>query len=207
MSESITQPSRSNSLAQGALQRPLNERSMAFKFGAVLIGTLFLAASSYVTVPMVPVPVTMQTYAVLLVGALYGWRLGTATILAWLAEAAIGLPVLAGGAGGLAHLAGPTGGYILAWPIMAAFVGFLAERGWNGERPILPFLSMLIAGTFCLVAGGAWLSSFIGAEKAWKLGILPFLVGDVLKAALGAATLAALHRGGESLRGRKGRNA
>ncbi|MCT8996808.1 biotin transporter BioY [Chelativorans intermedius] len=174
----------------------LEARSLPVKLLAVLIGTLFLTLSSYITVPMVPVPITMQTFAVMMVGALYGWRLGTATILAWLAEGVAGLPILAGGAGGLAHFMGPTGGYILSWPLMAAFVGWLAERGWNGERPLLAFLSMLIAGTFCLVAGATWLAGFVGAEKAVTLGVLPFLLGDALKAALGAATLAAIVRTG-----------
>lgn len=180
----------------------LDARSLPVKVLAVLAGTLFLTLSSYISVPMVPVPVTMQTFAVMMVGALYGWRLGTATLLAWLAQGAAGLPVLAGGAGGVAPFFGPTGGYILSWPLMAAFVGWLAERGWNGERPLLAFLAMLIAGTFCLIAGGAWLSGFVGFDKALALGVVPFLPGDVLKAALGAATLAAIHRGRDWRRAR-----
>jgi biotin transport system substrate-specific component len=170
----------------------LSSRPLVWQVFAVIAGTLFLTLSSYITVPMVPVPITMQTYAILLVGALYGWRLGAITIIAWLGEAAIGLPVLAGGAGGIQHFFGPTGGYILSWPFIAALVGWLAERGWNGNRVFLAFLSMLIAGTFCLVAGTLWLSAFIGFEPAILGGFLPFLVGDVLKAALGAATLGAL---------------
>lgn len=78
----------------------LADRSIAFKALAVLIGTAFLAVSSWIEVPMFPVPVTMQTFAVTTVGALYGWRLGGLTVLAWLGEAMIGMPVLAGGAGG-----------------------------------------------------------------------------------------------------------
>ncbi|MEQ9123125.1 MAG: biotin transporter BioY, partial [Alphaproteobacteria bacterium] len=74
-------------------------RPLGWRIGAVFAGTLFLALSSYVVAPMYPVPTTMQTFAVMLVGAIYGWRLGGVTILAWLAEAAAGLPVLAGGAG------------------------------------------------------------------------------------------------------------
>lgn len=75
----------------------IQNRSLAWKFGAVILGTVFLALSSYVEVPMVPVPVTLQTLSVALIGALYGWRLGGITITAWLIEGALGLPVLAGG--------------------------------------------------------------------------------------------------------------
>ncbi|WP_404934673.1 biotin transporter BioY [Nitratireductor sp. L15S-10] len=176
----------------GALQ--LDQKSLAFKFGAVVLGTAFLALASRVEVPMVPVPVTMQTFAIAMIGALYGARLGTLTVLTWLGEAMIGLPVLAGGAGGLAHFAGPTGGYLASFPIMALLVGLLAERGWNARRPLLALTSMLSANALCLAMGGIWLASMIGMEKAFLLGVAPFVVGGILKSALGAATLVALSR-------------
>lgn len=171
---------------------PLNPqaRSLAWKAAAVVLGTLLLTASSYVSVPMYPVPITMQTFAICMVGALLGWRLGGLTVMAWLTQAAVGLPVLANGAGGLAHFAGPTGGYLAAFPVMAVFVGWLAERSWNGRKPMLAFTSMLIANAFCLVAGGAWLAGFTGFEKALALGVSPFIIGGVLKSGLGAAILA-----------------
>lgn len=172
----------------------LEQRSLLWQVAAVALGTLFLAASSYVEVPMVPVPMTMQTFAVAMVGALYGWRLGGLTIVAWLIEGAMGLPVLAGGASGLAHFAGPTAGYLFAFPVSGAIVGFLAERGWNGSRPVLAFLAALAGNVACLVLGGAWLAAMIGAEAAWIHGVAPFLVGAVLKSALGAAALALLQR-------------
>ncbi|MCR4269124.1 biotin transporter BioY [Nitratireductor sp. ZSWI3] len=176
----------------GLLQ--LGGRSAIVKSGAVLLGTLFLALSSQIEVPMVPVPMTMQTFAVALIGALYGARLGTLTVLAWLGEAALGLPVLAGGAAGLAHFAGPTAGYLAAFPIMAGMVGLLAERGWDARRPLLAFAAMLAANALCLVMGGAWLAALIGPQKALALGVAPFVLGGVLKSALGAATLVALAR-------------
>lgn len=188
-----------NTPAQAAIRpfSPLNpqSRSLTWQVAAVGLGTMLLTASSYVTVPMYPVPVTMQTFAILLVGALYGWRLGTLTIIAWLTQAAVGLPVLAGGAAGLAHFAGPTAGYIFSWPLMTALVGGLAERGWNGDRPLLAFLAMLAAGALCLGMGAIWLTGFIGLDKAIALGVTPFLLGDALKAALGAATLKLLATG------------
>lgn len=173
----------------------LQDRSFAWQIGAVVLGTLFLALSSYIEVPMIPVPMTMQTFAVTLVGALYGWRLGAITIIAWLLEAVAGLPVLAGGAGGLAHFAGPTGGYLVAFPIMGALVGWLAERGWNGNRVVLAFLAMLMGNALCLVLGAAWLSTMIGVEKAIALGVTPFILGGILKSALAAAVLKALPGG------------
>ncbi|WP_367718437.1 biotin transporter BioY [Nitratireductor sp. GISD-1A_MAKvit] len=176
----------------GVLQ--LDQKSLAFRVGAVVIGTLALALSSRIEVPMVPVPVTMQTFAIAMIGALYGARLGTLTVLAWLGEAMMGLPVLAGGAGGLAHFAGPTGGYLASFPLMACLVGLLADRGWNAQRPLLAFGSMLAANGLCLAMGGIWLAGMIGTEKAFLLGVAPFIVGAILKSALGAASLVALSR-------------
>lgn len=170
-------------------------RSLPWKISAIVIGSLFLALSSYIEVPMVPVPVTMQTFAVTLVGALYGWRLGGLTIVAWLVEGALGLPVLAGGASGLVHFAGPTGGYLFAFPIAGMVTGYLAERGWNGHRIAFAFLAMLAGNALCLLLGAAWLSLMIGVGAAIAAGVLPFLVGAVLKSALAAALLKALARG------------
>lgn len=173
----------------------LESRPLVWRVGAVVLGTLFLALSSYVEVPMVPVPVNMQTFAVMLVGALYGWRLGAITIIAWLAEGALGLPVLAGGASGALHFVGPTGGYLFAFPVVGALVGWLAERGWNGHRPVLAFVSMLLGNLLCLVLGAAWLATIIGVEAAFTSGVAPFIIGGVLKSVLGAAVLALLARG------------
>ena len=173
----------------------LQDRSFAWQVGAVVLGTLLLALSSYIEVPMVPVPVTMQTFAVTLIGALYGWRLGAITIAAWLVEGAVGLPVLAGGAAGAQYFVGPTGGYLFAFPIVGALVGWLAERGWNGKRVMLAFAAMLLGNLACLVLGTVWLAVMIGAEQAITFGFLPFIIGGLLKSALGAATLMALPGG------------
>lgn len=167
----------------------LQRRSPTARAVAVLAGTLALALSSQIAVPMVPVPVTMQTLAVTLVGALYGWRLGAVTVLLWLAQAAAGLPVLAGGAGGLPHFMGPTAGYLLAFPLAAALTGWLAGRGWAGRRVVLAFLSMLAGNALCLPLGAAWLAQSIGPSKAIAFGVLPFVLGAILKSALGAAIL------------------
>ena len=173
----------------------LQDRPLGVKLAAILAGSLFLTLSSYMEVPMIPVPVTMQTFAVALVGALYGWRLGSLTIVAWLMQGALGLPVLAGGAAGAAHFVGPTAGYLFAFPVAGMAVGWLAERGWNGRRPWRAFAAMLIGNGLCLVLGAAWLAALIGLEQAVMTGLAPFLIGAVLKAGLGALTLRLMTRG------------
>ena len=173
----------------------LQDRPLGVKLAAILAGSLFLTLSSYMEVPMIPVPVTMQTFAVALVGALYGWRLGGLTIVAWLMQGALGLPVLAGGAAGASHFIGPTAGYLFAFPVAGMAVGWLAERGWNGRRPWRAFAAMLIGNGLCLVLGAAWLAALIGLEPAVMTGLAPFLIGAVLKAGLGALTLRLMTRG------------
>lgn len=170
----------------------LQTSSPVLKGLAVLAGTGLLTLSSYIQVPMLPVPMTLQTLAVTLIGALYGWRLGTAAIVAWLMEAALGLPVLAGGAAGLPYFLGPTGGYLLAFPLAGALTGWLVERGWNRLLPV--FVAMLLANVLCLAVGGAWLSVLIGPEKAFLAGVAPFALGAVVKSGLGAAIFKALAR-------------
>lgn len=167
--------------------------SLVQRAGLVLAGTLVLALSSQVSVPMVPVPVTLQTLAVVLVGAFYGWKLGGITILAWLAEGALGLPVFASASGGPAAFLGPTAGYLLSFPLIGALAGWMVARGWDGGRPLWAFCAMLLAQTLCLVMGAAWLAVLVGPEKAWALGFAPFIPGDVIKSALAAATLALWH--------------
>lgn len=169
----------------------LENRSPAIRLAAVVFGTFVLALASQIEVPMIPVPITLQTLVIPLIGALYGWRLATATVLAWLGQAMLGLPVLAGGAGGLPHFAGPTAGYLAAFPLIAAMTGYLAERGWNGRNVVLAFVSFLAANLLCLALGALWLSSSIGIEKAVAFGVTPFVIGAFIKSALGAAILKA----------------
>ncbi|TIR37545.1 MAG: biotin transporter BioY [Mesorhizobium sp.] len=188
-------PHNPNPASHAASSAPrIRDWSLSWHIGAVVLGTVFLALASYIEVPMVPVPVTMQTFAVTLIGAVYGWRLGAATIVAWLIEGAIGLPVLAGGAAGAHHFVGPTAGYLFAFPVVGALTGWLAERGWNGNRPWLAFVSMLLGNALCLVLGAAWLSVAIGVEQAIVHGVTPFLIGGALKSALAAITLKLMTR-------------
>ena len=154
----------------------------------VALGTLVLAAASWIEVPMVPVPMTMQTYAIVLIGALCGWRLAGAVVLAYLGEAVIGLPVLSGGAGGPLHFVGPTAGYLIAFPLAAMLVGWLAETGWTRDL-LRSSVTMLLGHAVILGLGVAWLATLIGWQDAVELGLTPFLVGMVLKSALAVATV------------------
>lgn len=172
----------------------IENRSLAVQSVLLVIGTAVLALASQVSVPMVPVPITMQTFALTMIGVLYGWRLGALTVLAWLGEAMMGLPVLANGGAGLAPFVGPTAGYLASFPLIAALAGLLAEKGWTGRRVVASFSAHLLANLVCLAIGGAWLSYLIGVEKGMTLGVTPFVLGAVLKSALAAAVLMAIGR-------------
>ena len=153
-----------------------------------LVGSLLVAVSAQFQVPMVPVPMTMQSFAVLVIGAAYGARLGAATLLLYMAEGALGLPVFAGMKGGAAHLVGPTGGYIAGFVLAAGAVGWLAERGWD-RSVVWTTAAMLIGKVFIFVPGMLWLGGVIGMDKAIAGGLVPFIPGIFLKVALAVAVL------------------
>ena len=159
--------------------------------GAMLavIGSLVLTLSAKVNVPFYPVPLSMQTFAVLVIGTAYGWKLGAATVLLYLAEGAVGLPVFASTPErgiGLAYMFGPTGGYLIGFAVAAALIGWLCERGW--DRTFAWLLAAMFLGHIIILAYGmTWLASQIGFEKAWAFGIAPFYLATILKTLLGAA--------------------
>lgn len=155
----------------------------------VLAGSILLAASAHVKVPFWPVPMTMQTFMVLMIGGSYGWRLGAATVVAYLVEGVAGLPVFTGGAGPL-YLAGPTGGYLIGFVASAMAAGWLAERGLM-RNAALAAAAMLAADALILALGVAWLSTLIGLEKAIVGGLMPFLTSEALKVVLAAALVTA----------------
>jgi biotin transport system substrate-specific component len=154
-------------------------------------GSLALAASAQIQVPIQPVPMTLQSLVVLLIGAAYGWRLGAATVLLYLAEGLCGMPVFAGFRAGPAALIGPTGGFLLGFVPAAALAGWLAARGWT--QGMLRCGALFLAGHAVLLAiGVAWLATLVGLDRAIAVGLLPFVPGTVVKVALGVALLAAL---------------
>ena len=175
--------------------------------GAILAiaGSLFVALCAQITVPLWPVPVTGQTFAVLSVGLVCGWRIGGAALLLYLLEGAVGLPVFAQAKSGWATVIGPSGGYIWGFVLAAVLVGWLAERGW--DRSFLrTALAMLLGNIVLYVPGLIWLAQFYagpgqeyiaatGATTAWgaavAAGLTPFLLGDLLKLLLAATAIPA----------------
>jgi biotin transport system substrate-specific component len=160
---------------------------------AVIAGSLILWASAKIQVPFYPVPMTLQTLAIMLIAACYGWRLGLATVLLYLAEGAAGLPVFSGTPDrgiGIAYMMGPTGGYLVGWLVATFLVGWFAEHGAD-RSPIRLFAVMLPAGVIILACGFAWLATLIGIDKAWAGGVMPFLLGDLLKIAIAALAVPA----------------
>ncbi|MCY0880036.1 MAG: biotin transporter BioY [Firmicutes bacterium] len=146
----------------------------------VLLGSLFVALMAQISIPLpfTPVPVTGQTLAVLVVGGALGSQLGALSLLAYLAEGAIGLPVFAGHVGGWP--VGPTGGYLIGFVVMAALVGRLAERGW--DRTLGKSILAMILGELALYAIAVpWLGFYVGFSRAIPLGFLPFIAGDGVK--------------------------
>ncbi len=156
---------------------------------SVVAASLLIALGAQVRIPLPfsPVPVTLQTFAVLLVGAQLGSRRGALAVLAYLAQGLVGLPVFAGWSGGVAHLLGPTGGYLLGFVAAAYLTGFLFERGWGAR--LLTAGAALLAGNVAIYALGLpWLALYVGAGRALALGLAPFIVGDVAKV-VGATVL------------------
>jgi biotin transport system substrate-specific component len=159
--------------------------SLLAKTVLVIAGSLLLIASAKVQVPFWPVPMTMQTFVVLGLGATYGMRLAGASVLTYLAQGAIGLPVFSAG-GGIALLAGPTGGYLLGFLAAAMLVGALADRGWCRTR--LSTLGAFLAGTAVIFGlGVTWLTVLFGFQTAITAGVLPFLTSEAVKVALAVA--------------------
>jgi biotin transport system substrate-specific component len=159
----------------------------------MVAGTALLTLSAKVQVPFYPVPMTMQTLVVLVLGAAYGWRLGGATVALYLLEGAAGLPVFAGTpptVAGLAYLAGPTGGFLLGFVAAAMLTGWMAERGW--DRSLLRVVVMMTLGHAAIFAFGlAWLTTLMPLAKAWAVGAAPFVAATLLKTALAVAMMQA----------------
>jgi biotin transport system substrate-specific component len=167
-------------------------RGIAYDVTLVLAGSLLLALSAQIAFPLPfsPVPVTGQTFAVLMLAALYGRKRGVATMLAYLGEGAAGLPVFAQGLSGPAVLSGPTGGYLAGFVAAAFVVGWLAEMGWD-RRSWTTFLAMVIGNLVIYAFGVTWLTHFLGMSGAIDAGLTPFLVGDLAKILLAMVALPA----------------
>lgn len=182
------------SLSSLAFSRSLKSSRLATQAVAVVLGSALIAAAAQIQVPMIPVPMTMQTFAVLAIGMLYGPRLAFFTLAAYVFEGVIGLPVFAGGANFAVLLAKPfTIGYIAGFVAAAVVAGAVAQ----GSAGVLRSALAVVAGTVALyVLGLGWLAYMMGGDvaKAVSLGLVPFLLGDAVKAALAIAVRESLGR-------------
>lgn len=171
----------------GAALAPLDATRSA---GLVIVFSLFIAACAQFSIQIGPVPITGQSFAVLLTGALLGSRLGAMAVIAYLIEGALGLPFFAGGGAGIVRFFGPTGGYLVAFPAAAFIVGAFAEHGWDKRYPTA-VAAMAIGSAVILLGGLAWFTILTNTPPvaAFKIAVLPFLLGDVVKIALAAAVL------------------
>jgi len=170
--------------------RPSDKRLAGFYDVALIIGgSLLIALCAQVAIPLWPVPVTGQTFAVLMIGALFGARRGSFAVLAYLTEGAAGLPVFAMGRAGFAVLSGPTGGYLVGFIAAACIVGLLAEKGW--DRRIGTTVLAMVLGNIAIYAFGLlWLCCLTGISRTvLTAGLYPFIIGDLLKIAIAAILL------------------
>ena len=171
----------------GAALAPLDSTRAA---GLVVVFSLFIAACAQFVLPIGDVPITGQSFAVLLTGALLGSRLGAAAVIAYLIEGAIGLPFFAAGGSGLLRFMSQTGGYLIAFPAAAFVTGAFAEHGWDKRYPTA-VAAMAIGSAIILLGGWAWYSIVTNTSPlvSFQLAVLRFLPGDVIKIALAAAVL------------------
>ncbi len=170
---------------------PAAQSSLLRKLLLMVSGTALLTLSAKMNIPFYPVPMTMQTFAVLVIGMAFGPSLAIATVGLYLLQGFLGLPVFSGTPErgiGWAYMMGPTGGYLLGFLLASGIIGVLARRGF--DRSFAMTLSAMVMGTFVIFAlGFAWLAGLIGAENAWTFGVQPFLLAAVFKILLAALIL------------------
>ena len=153
--------------------------------GSILIA---FAAQFYFPLPFSPVPITGQTFAVLLLAALYGHNRGGLTVLTYLILGIAGRPVFASGTFGIATIIGPTGGYLVGFLPAAYIVGFLSKKGWD-RKVWTTATSMIIGNVVIYLVGTTWLSRFVGWDNVLQTGLIPFLIGDGAKIVLATLLL------------------
>lgn len=196
MSEILTTP---NTLLAVFLPRGKSAR-VVVNIATIVVGTILIALAAKINVPVWPVPVTLQGFAIAALAAAFGARIGVATVALYLLEGAMGLPVFATG-GGLVYLVGPTGGFLLGFLVMAWIIGTAADRGASA-RPMTLFGAMLVGDVVLLALGFAWLVFMAGQAQwldqtdiiasAFAGAVQPFIVWDILKMALAALTVTGL---------------
>ena len=173
-----------------SLYSRIKPASIWLEVPVLLTFNLILVASAYVSIPLPfsPVPITGQTFAVMLIGMVLGRTLGAGVVLAYLVEGACGLPVFAGGAMGLPTLIGPTGGYLMGFVIAAWVTGYLAEHKWD-RNYLLSALAMLVGHVVVFAAGLSWLNLYVPGNQVIALGLMPFVIGTIIKVVAAAGVL------------------
>jgi biotin transport system substrate-specific component len=170
----------------------------------ILVGTGILTLSAKISVPFWPVPMTLQTFAIMFIAAAYGSRLAVATVLAYLAEGFIGIPVFAYATAGPSYFLGTTGGFLIGFLFAAAIVGWAADRGWD-RSPTRLGAAMVVGDAIVFLLGFIWLAWFAhrfdaagvrledgaGVAIAWQYGVANYLLGDALKIAIAALAVPA----------------
>lgn len=181
------------------VDRAFPTRSLAVQAALIIAGSLLVALLAQVAIklPFTPIPITGQTYGVLLVGALLGSNRGALSLLLYLGEGGLRLPVYAGGASGWPL--GVTGGYLLGFIVAAYVVGYLSERGWD-RRLITAAMAMVAGDATIYLVGLPWLAAYVGWSHVVSLGLVPFLPGDVLKVLLATASLPLAWYAGQRMR-------
>ena len=174
---------------------PTGQLARAFYFVLLaLIGTAVLTISAKIKVDLLYVNVTMQTFALFAIAAVYGSRLAVATVALYLLEGALGMPVFTGTPEkgiGLAYMVGPTGGYLLSYLVAAWMIGRAADKGL-ARNPLALGGIMLLAELVVLVVGAGWMAYLFGLEKGIAFGFGAFIVGDLIKLALAACGVPAV---------------
>lgn len=179
----------------------IGQDTLLRKIGLVLTGSLFIALAAQVSVPFFPVPMTLSTLAVLIVGLTFGSRMGAATLLAYLAEGAMGLPVFAGGMNG-ASLVGPTAGFLYGYVGMAWLAGLAVEKGL-ARGVVSTALCGIAVSALLYIPGLAWPAAVMGktVPELWAHWMAPFLIGDAVKAVIAAMVV---YGGWKALEARRG---
>jgi biotin transport system substrate-specific component len=187
MSQEVT-PASPQVARAASLSSRIGRRAVPVAVGALLVA---LSAQFVVPVPLSPVPMTLQPLAVLVVGGLLGASAGVSALILYIALGALGLPVFAGGGAGFLHLIGPTGGYLLAFPVAAGVTGAVVG---HAPRSVLRVLLACVLGMVVIHLGGVAQLALLGGNPAaaFRMGLLPFLTGDLLKIGLAAAVILAV---------------
>lgn len=171
------------SFAYAEILRPATRgKGLLYDIGIAVCGSIVIALASRIAfyLPLSPVPVTAQTFAVLLVGTILGRKRAVMAVAAYLAEGAMGLPVFANGTAGIGILGGVTGGYLIGFLAAGFVTGYLAESGWD-RRFWTTVMAMIFGNLVIYIFGVSWLAAYIGIDKAFYAGLLVFLPGDILK--------------------------